>query len=137
MSSYSTVIMVGRVGGVPESRKTSTGKAMAVFRLAVSRREGGDRGEVTDWFSVVTFDGVAETALRFVGKGDLVLVEGRLQTRMTQDREGRDQQRVEVVAGRLRLFPSRSRDGEARGARRHDEPPAVSVGIAEAVNLPF
>ncbi len=105
MSSYTTVIMVGRVGGAPESRRTSSGKAMATFRLAVSRREGAERGEVTDWFSVVTFDGVAETALRFVGKGDLVLVDGRLQTRTFQDRDGKEQQRVEVVASHLRVFP--------------------------------
>lgn len=137
MSSYSTVIMVGRVGGVPESRKTSIGKAMAVFRLAVSRREGGDRGEVTDWFSVVTFDGVAETALRFVGKGDLVLVEGRLQTRTIQDRDGKEQQRVEVVASRLRLFPSRTRDGGSQASRAPEVQPGGGHLTAEPVNLPF
>jgi len=97
--------MVGRVGIVPEERKTSNGKAMATFRLAVARWDGAEKKEATDWFSVVTFDATAETALKFVAKGDLILVEGRLQTRSYTAQDGKTVVRTEVVAGRLKLFP--------------------------------
>ncbi len=105
MSYYSNLILVGRVGKAPEMRKSASGKPICTMRVAVNRTEGAERKEVTDWFSVVCFDGQAEIAEKHLGKGDLVLVEGRIQMREFEDREGQKRQAIEVIAGRLRLFP--------------------------------
>lgn len=126
MSSYCTLIMVGRVGVVPEERKTSTGKSMVTFRLAVGRWDGGDRKEVTDWFSVVAFDSTAETVVKHVAKGDLLLVDGRLQTRSYTGQDGKTNVRTEVIAARVKLFPR----GRAADDRRVDERPQAASSFA-------
>jgi single-strand DNA-binding protein len=104
MSSYCSVFIVGRAGGNPEERQSGGGKRWCSFRIAVNRLEGANRQPVADWFSVVAFETAAEGALRSVQKGDLVLVDGRLQTRQFDGADGKPQQRVEVVANRVRLL---------------------------------
>jgi single-strand DNA-binding protein len=104
MSSYCSVLLVGRAGGPPEERQSGAGKRWCNFRLAVNRTEGPQRQPVSDWFTIVAFEATADAAMRSVQKGDLVLVDGRLQTRQFEGQDGKLQQRVEVVAGRIRTL---------------------------------
>jgi len=124
MSSYCSVLIVGRAGGPPEERQSGGGKRWCTFRIAVNRAEGPQRQPVSDWFTVVAFEATAEAALRAVQKGDLVLVEGRLQTRQFEGQDGKIQQRVEVVAGRLRVL------------QRNGPRPEVPAGSDTVVALP-
>jgi single-strand DNA-binding protein len=117
VSSYCSVFIVGRAGGNPEERQSGGGKRWCTFRIAVNRLEGANRQPVADWFSVVAFESAAEGALRSVQKGDLVLVDGRLQSRQYEGADGKPQQRVEVVANRVRLLQ--------RNAPRNEVAPAV------------
>ena len=116
MSSYCSVVMIGRAGGPPEERQTNGGKRLCTFRLAVNRLEGPQKQAVADWFTVVCFDATAESALRGVQKGDMVLVDGRLQARQFETADGRPQQRVEIVAGRVRVLQRNAPREEVAGA---------------------
>ena len=112
--SVNKAILVGRLGRDPEIRTTSGGTAIANIRLATSENRkdrDGNWTEHTEWHSVVAFGKTAETAGRFLTKGRQVYVEGRIQTRKWQDKEGKDRYSTEIVCNVLRFLGSKS-DGE-------------------------
>lgn len=88
------VILVGRVGNEPETRNTSSGKTVTNFSLATD--EGKDK---TEWHSIVAWND--KFAEQCVGKGDQLAIEGRLQTRSWEDKEGNKRYKTEVVAWRI------------------------------------
>ena len=94
--SVNKVILLGNLGKDPELRYTQSNKAVARFSVATS---GGTREqERTDWHNVVAWDKLAELCGRLIGKGSKVYVEGRLQTREYNDRDGNRRWSTEVVA---------------------------------------
>ncbi|MCM2270334.1 MAG: single-stranded DNA-binding protein [Thermoanaerobaculia bacterium] len=115
------VFLIGNLGQDPEVRHTNSGQPVANLRVATSRRvkdRDGNWGDQTEWHSVVCFARTAETAGQYLRKGSKVFVEGRLQTRSWDDREGKKQYRTEVVAELLKFLDSRgggSGAGEANG----------------------
>lgn len=94
------VILMGRLGRDPEKRYTQNGTPVATFSLAVDRdfrdKQTGERA--TDWVDVVAWRQTADFVCRYLGKGRVAVVEGRLQTRTYTDREGVKRKAVEVVA---------------------------------------
>jgi len=107
------VILVGNLGRDPEVRTTQSGTSVANMRIATSSRRkdrDGNWQDETEWHSVVAFGKTAESAGRFLKKGRQVYIEGRLQTRKWQDKEGRDRWSTEVVCDVLR-FLGRKDDG--------------------------
>ena len=94
------VILVGNLGFDPEMRYTANGAATTTFRMAVSRSYGSkeERKEETEWFSVVTWNKLAEFVGQYLLKGRKVYVEGRLKTRSWDGPDGQKKYRTEVVA---------------------------------------
>lgn len=100
------VILAGNVGGTPTSRTTPSGQPVANFSLATSERfnRDGTPVERTQWHKIVCWGRLAETVAKHLTKGRLVLVEGRLQTRTWEDRDGVNRLAVEIVAGRVEFL---------------------------------
>lgn len=114
--SFNRIILIGRAVAPPELRYTGTGKAVASLRIAVDRRK---KEEPADFIDCVLWERTAEFAAEFVQKGKQVAVEGRLQVREWQDKEGNKRRNAEVVVDNLQLLGPRE-DGP-----RGEEPPGV------------
>jgi single-strand DNA-binding protein len=100
--SVNRVIIIGNLGSDPEIRHTNDGRPIANLRIATSeswRDKGtGERKEKTEWHSVVIFsEGLCKIAEQYLRKGSKVYLEGQLQTRKWQDRDGNDRYSTEVV----------------------------------------
>ena len=109
------VILIGNLGQDPEVRHTNSGQPVANLRLATSRRvkdRDGNWNDQTEWHTVVCFARLAELAGQYLRKGSKVFIEGRLQTRSWDDREGKKQYRTEVVCENLKFLDSRGGGGE-------------------------
>jgi len=122
---FNKAILVGRLCNDPELRYTPSGVAVANFRLAVDRPFTNQQGErETDFIDIVAWRQDAEFAANYLGKGRLVLVDGRIQVRnwMTQDNQRR--RSVEVVADRVRGL-DRPREGQAAGDEGESKTPAA------------
>jgi single-strand DNA-binding protein len=111
--------LIGNVGREPEMRYTQTGKPILNFSVACNRlgpaTADGERQEVTEWFTIICFNRLAEVAHNLVTKGSKVYVEGRLQTRSYEGRDGEKRFVVEVVATELQMLSPRqprADDGE-------------------------
>ena len=104
MASLNKVMLIGNVGTDPEMRFTPNGNPVTTFRMATSRNyttSDGDRRQETEWFSVVTWNKLAETCNQYLTKGKRAYVEGSLRTRNWEGQDGQKRSRVEVVASRV------------------------------------
>lgn len=116
MSSVNKVILVGRLGRDPDVRSTATGKKVVNFTLATDEiwtDAGGQRQQRTEWHRIVVWGKQTDACESYLSKGRLVYVEGRLQTREWQDKDGNKRTSVEVVAQNVRFLGGR---GEGAGA---------------------
>ncbi len=116
------VLLIGRLGTEPELRHTQQGIPITTFRMAISRQwrdsEGHQRDE-TEWFTVVSWNRLAEICREYLHKGSRVYVEGRLQNRSWDDpTSGEKRFRTEIVASDMIILDGRSagRDDEERPA---------------------
>ena len=112
MASVNKAILVGNLGQDPELRYTRSEMAVTTLRIATTdsyRRDGEE--EKTEWHSVVVFGKTAENCCNFLSKGRQVYVEGRIQTRKWQDKEGNDRYSTEIVANTVQFLGSK-RDAE-------------------------
>lgn len=105
--SVNKVILVGNLGRDPEIRRNQSGEPIANLRIATSEtwkdKATGDRKERTEWHTVVIFnENLAKIAEQYLRKGSKVYVEGQLQTRKWQDKDGVDRYTTEVVLQRFR-----------------------------------
>ena len=133
MGSVNKVILVGNLGRDAEVRYTQGGAAVATLNMATTEvwndKQSGQRQERTEWHRVVVWGRQAETLQEYLLRGRQIYVEGRLQTRQWDDRDGNKRYTTEVRADRVVLLSSRGgepgRDGEAgRGADTGDMQPA-------------
>ena len=95
------VILVGHLGGDPEMRYTSSGTPVTNFSLATNERwnnQNGERQERTEWHKIVTWSKLAEISNQYLTKGQLVFIEGRIQTREWDDRDGNKRRTTEIIA---------------------------------------
>lgn len=110
MSGVNRVILVGRLGKDPDVRNLEGGVMVANFTLATSEtyrdRNSGDRKEVTEWHNIVLWRGLAEIAQKYLHKGDMVYIEGKLRTR-SWEKDGVTRYSTEVVADNLTMLSSR------------------------------
>lgn len=102
------VILIGNLGRDPEVRATAGGVTVTNLRVATSEawndKATGERKEATEWHSVVLFGRLAEVAGEYLAKGRRVYIEGRLQTRKWQDKDGADRYSTEVVASEMQML---------------------------------
>ena len=116
--SVNKVILVGRLGRDPETRYTGGGQAVANFTMATDesyKDKSGERQKRTEWHKIVVWGKQAEIAQQYLKKGSLVFVEGRIQSREWQDKEGQKRTSFEIVANNFRMLGGRA-DGAAAAA---------------------
>ena len=116
--SVNKVILVGRLGRDPETRYTGGGQAVANFSLATDesyKDRNGERQKRTEWHKIVVWGKQAEIAQQYLKKGSLIFVEGRIQSREWQDKEGQKRTSFEIVANNFRMLGGRA-EGAAAGA---------------------
>ncbi|QEC51770.1 single-strand binding protein [Anseongella ginsenosidimutans] len=116
MSGINKVILVGHLGKDPEIRHMEGGVSKASFPLATSEfyTKDGQRVEQTEWHNIVVWRGLADIAEKYLHKGKLVYVEGKLRTRSWDDKEGNKRYMTEVVADNFTMLGRRS-DHENQG----------------------
>jgi single-strand DNA-binding protein len=101
------VILVGNLGADPESRATTSGTAVVNLSLATNERKKNSDGEWvdhTEWHKVTVFGKTAENVAKYCKKGKTIFVEGKIQTRKWQDKEGVDRYTTEVLANDVRFL---------------------------------
>ncbi len=123
------VFLIGRLGRDPETRHTQNGTAVANFTLATNERwvdSQGNRQERTEWHNIVVWGKLADICSQYLRKGRLVFIEGRLQTREWEDRDGNKRRTTEIVASNMQMLESRSAAGDVSSPER-EEPLEVSM----------
>jgi len=117
MASLNKVMLIGNLGKDPEVRYTTSGQAVASFSIATSEKfknRSGEMEERTEWHNVVLWGRQAEIAGEYLAKGRTVFIEGRLQTRKWQDKEGRDRYTTEIVGDRMQMLGGKGEGGSGR-----------------------
>ncbi len=136
------VILVGNLGRDPEMRHTQTGRPVANFTLATNERwrdKDGQQQERTEWHRIVVWDRLAEICTEYLTKGKQVYIEGRLQTREWEDREGNKRYTTEIVANQMQMLGRRGEQGpgEPGPGESSPEPEAAPPGPAGDDDIPF
>jgi single-strand DNA-binding protein len=116
--SVNKVILVGRLGRDPETRYTGGGQAVANFSVATDetyKDKAGERQKRTEWHKIVVWGKQAEIAQQYLKKGSLIFIEGRIQSREWQDKEGQKRTSFEIVASNFRMLGGRGDGGSGGG----------------------
>jgi single-strand DNA-binding protein len=119
-------MIIGHLGRDPEMRYTPSGRPVTTFTVATSRSWNtvdGERHQETEWFNVVAWGNLAEICKQYLTKGQQVYIEGRLQTRHWDDKEGNKHSSVEIVANEMMMLGDRrdSNNTEKHAAEATDE----------------
>lgn len=146
MSGVNKVILVGRLGKEPEIRSFENGTSVASFSIATSEvykdRTTGERKEITDWHNIVMWRGLAEIAQKYLHKGDMVYVEGKLRTR-SWEKDGVTRYTTEVIADNMTMLSGKPGSGGGNGGNTEYASPgsgssyAASAPENSADDLPF
>lgn len=134
--SVNKVILLGNLGKDPELRYTPSGQAVARFSLATSDRwrdkNSGEWQDRTEWHTIVCWAKLAETVGQYLTKGSSVYIEGRLQTRSWDDKEGKKHYSTEVIANELVMVGGRNSGAGASAAAPAQRPAAAQTNSAPA-----
>jgi single-strand DNA-binding protein len=131
MASVNKVILVGNLGADPEVRYAPSGTAVANFNMATTDQwtnKEGVKEEKTEWHRIVAFGRLGEICGEYLHKGKQVYVEGRLQTRSWEDREGVKRYTTEIVANTMQMLGPKGKEGNA--ADRISERPPVDEPLS-------
>jgi len=113
------VILVGNLGQKPEMRYTQTNTAVATLSIATSEswkdKDSGEQREKTEWHRVVFFGKLAEIAEQYLDKGSQLYIEGKLQTRKWQDKDGNDRYTTEILGNEMNMLGGRQTSGDGGG----------------------
>jgi single-strand DNA-binding protein len=144
MAGVNKVILVGNLGKDPEIRTLESGVKVARFSVATTEsyndRNTGQRVDQTEWHNIVLWRGLAEIAEKYLRKGNQVYIEGKLQTRSYQDKDGITKYSTEVVGQNLNMLGGRSTTNEpgSEPVNQTTTPPANPVDLPEETDdLPF
>ena len=120
------VILIGRLGRDPEIRYSGDGVAIANFNLATSEKwttQDGQKNEKTEWHKIVAFRRLAEICGEYLSKGQLVYIEGKLQTRKWEDQDLNKRWTTEVIANQMQMLGGGSSSAKPESNREEDEIP--------------
>ena len=119
-------IIVGNLGADPETRSLPSGNAVTNLSVATSEtwkdKQTGEKRENTEWHRIVIFGKLAEIAGQYLTKGSKVYLEGRLQTRKWQDRDGHDRYTTEIVANEMQMLDSKQQSAGGSGSNQPRNP---------------
>ena len=142
MASVNKAILIGNLGRDPELRFTPGGQAVCTFSIATTEKwrdkQTNELKESTSWHNIVLWGKQAETAKQYLSKGSPVYIEGRIQTRSYDDKDGNKKWITEIVGQRLQFLGRKAGGGEAE----HETPPPPEADAAppmaeEEDDLPF
>jgi single-strand DNA-binding protein len=148
--SVNKVILIGFLGDAPETRFTQQGKPVTKFSVAVNenwRDAQGTKQARVEWFRIVCFGRLAEVSGEYLQRGKHVYLEGRLQTRKWEDRQGEKRTSVEVVASQMRILDRAPNNGNGaespqspkvtEPADENDNPFKESDEVPQESDIPF
>ena len=142
MASLNKVMLIGNLGKDPEVRYTTAGTPVASFSIATSEKfknKAGEWEERTEWHNITLWSRLAEIAGEYLAKGKTVYIEGRLQTRKWQDRDGKDRYTTEIVGEKMQMLGGKGDGGGRQGGGRpaaEDAGPAAQQSYEEPVFNP-
>lgn len=134
-------IICGHLGQAPELHRTQSGRAVCALRLATNERKkdaSGQWSNHTEWHTVVAFGKTAENVKKYLSKGSQALVEGRLQTRKWQDKEGKERYSTEIVATSVQFVGGKGGGSSERsfgGDYEYHERSARAIASADSVGF--
>jgi single-strand DNA-binding protein len=135
------VILIGNLGGDPELRSTPGGTSVASFTLATNESwtdKDGTKQERTEWHRIVVWSRLAEICGQYLRKGSQVYIEGRLQTRSWEDKQGNQRKTTEIVARDMQMLGARSEGNGARSEAGAGTPDFAAATVKiEDDDLPF
>lgn len=144
MSYLNKAMLIGRCGGNPDVKTINEqGRKAAQFSLATTERYKDRNGEVkeqTEWHNIVAFDKTAELVEKFVAKGMLLYIEGKLRTRSWDDQHGNKRYVTEVLVNGIQFLEKKEQSEVAqniRGAQQMSSQPMPSAGASADDDLPF
>ena len=133
MAGINKVILVGRLGRDPEVRYTPSGATVANFSIATSDewkdKETGQKQEKTEWHRIVAWRRLGEICGEYLRKGKQVYIEGKLQTRSWEDRDGNKRYTTEIVAQSMQMLDAQTRDMRA-------DPADPGFPVEEPITVP-
>jgi single-strand DNA-binding protein len=124
MASVNKVILMGNLGKDPEVRFMPNGDAVCNFSIATTdnwKDKNGEKQERTEWHNIVMYRKLAEIAGEYLKKGRPVFIEGRLQTRKWQTKEGQDRYTTEIIAESMQMLGGRDSGGSQSASQVSDE----------------
>lgn len=120
MAGVNKVILIGRLGRDPEVRYTPSGVAVANFSIATSEewkdKDTGEKQERTEWHKIVAWRRLGEICGEYLHKGKEVYIEGKLQTRPWEDRDGNKRYTTEIVANVMQMLGAAGKEGKVQSA---------------------
>ncbi len=134
------VQIIGHLGRDPEMRYTPSGKPVTTFTVAVSRSwstTDGERHNETEWFNIVAFGSLAETCKQYLNKGKQVYIDGRLQTRRWDDKEGVKHTSIEIVANEMIMLGDRRDHNNQHGHASTESEPHDTDTSTQEDEFPF
>lgn len=140
MASVNKVILIGNLGADPELRYTPAGTAVTTFNMATTDKwkdKDGQPQERTDWHRIVVWDRQAEIAKEYLRKGSSVYIEGRLQTRNYDDKEGIKRYVTEIVSQRMQFLGARGAGQSSESGTSEPPPPPAADSANQDDDLPF
>ena len=146
MSGVNKVILIGNVGKDPEVRHLEGNISVAKFPLATSeayKKQDGTKVETTEWHNIVMWRALSDVAERFVRKGSLVYIEGKIKSRSWDDKDGNKRYATDIVADAMTLLGKKPEDANVNNGASADFPktniesPPLSNEPATGDDLPF
>jgi single-strand DNA-binding protein len=128
-------ILIGRLGKDPEVRYTQDGMMVTSFNLATDEQwkdKNGERVQRTEWHRIVTFGKLAEICGNYLVKGKLIFIEGRIQTRAWEDKEGVKRYTTEIVANDMKML-----DSKGQGRTDDTAAPSMQPDADQPEDVPF
>lgn len=126
-------MLIGRLAADPELRQTGDGTNVTDFTIAVTRPYSGKESEVqTDWIDIVAWRHTAEFICKYFQKGSPIVVEGSIQTRVWEDKEGKKRKTVEVLAENVEFTPRTKESSEGELPETDDRPAVQPATKAKA-----
>ena len=139
--SVNRVILIGRLGKDPETRFMPNGEAVTNVSLATSENwkdKSGEKHEKTEWHNLTFYRRLAEVAGEYLKKGSMIYVEGKIQTRKWQDKEGNDRYTTYIIVNEMQMLSSKSSgEGVDKPTPPADKAAAPAMADEFANDIPF
>ncbi|MFW8601674.1 single-stranded DNA-binding protein [Desulfobacterota bacterium M19] len=130
------VILIGNLGADPEVRYTQSGAAVANFNIATTEVwvKDGTKEERTEWHRIVAFGRLGEICGEYLSKGSKVYIEGKIQTRQWDDKDGNKRYTTEIIAREMKMLSPKNQGGQG-GNYSQEEPPLAEPVMGD--DVPF